>query len=764
MTSRQIDAGKAAFTLELQDRLTTAIKKTLDGIESRIKRVQNVGQSLGNVGRNIAAVGTAISGFGIAATAGLSKATFAAGDFAETLSKFETVFSGQAENVRQWAQTFGEEVGRSEGQLLKFLGNAQDTFIPLGFNPQEAAEFSKTLTKLAVDLASFNNLSDDQAFNRLLSAVVGNTENLKAFGVVAQDAQIKQEALLQGFDPKQLTPYEKALSIVSLTIKGTAAAQDDASRTAGSFNNRIKALQASFAGLSVAIGSPLLEPATRIAEAITGIVKQVRDFAKNNEDVVKSVGRIALVVTSVGATITALGIAFVGVGAVVSTFAGAVLTVGSALAGLVTIGGTIAAAIATPFGLVVASAGAAFATVVKFSGALDGVVAGFKGVGQILPRSIDRIKQAFEDGGIEQAARQTTRELRRVWSIVAKSAELAWSSAMDFVKSAAEDAAARVAGVFTALTRQLFALFASLPKAFGEALALIGRQADGLQSGLLSGIIDAAAPEDGKGASGVLRGIARSLVSELVGVEQRVQGSYEDTLGAIGEAAGEALKDQVSALSSAAEEFNKSLLSTTASSQQERAAALEKLKRELEQLATSRVEVELNAGRVFKDLTSLFNKIATPFENIFAPAEAAAAAIAGAAGATAAAGVAQSNAVSNSVVAREVASFAPTADPDTALKETTERGLDAVESSVDSVRDAVALSAKAITAALVPQIPVGAGIDLAGVATDAVNSLKSVDFGSLASLITGQEMEDARGNDIVSRLDKLIRKGLVLGS
>ena len=54
------------------------------------------------------------------------------------------------------------------------------------------------MTSLSYDLASFNNLADEDAFNKLRSGLMGETEGLKSMGIVLNDTAIKQSMLQMG--------------------------------------------------------------------------------------------------------------------------------------------------------------------------------------------------------------------------------------------------------------------------------------------------------------------------------------------------------------------------------------------------------------------------------------------------------------------------------------------------------------------------------------------------------------------------------------
>lgn len=328
----QISAGGAEYYLELRDNLTRNVKRAVDGAVHTVREgraaidghIKAIGRGIEATGARMAKIGAGATAFGAGAAFGLARATIAAGDFAETLNMFEAVFKDQSKDVERWAQVYGKNVKRSKSQLMAFAAEAQDTFVPLGFERGQAAELSKTLTKLSIDLASFKNLSDRDAFDSLIGGVVGITTNLRKFGVIAQEAQIKQKALQLGFDPQSLTPYQKALAILEITIDGTKDAQGDAIRTAGSFANSVKGLKAAVGDLARAIGGPLLDYATALVRGLTGIVQTINQLLTRFPVLTKVIAAGVLSVAALGATVTVAGL-------VIKSFGTAVVTAGLAL-------------------------------------------------------------------------------------------------------------------------------------------------------------------------------------------------------------------------------------------------------------------------------------------------------------------------------------------------------------------------------------------------------------------------------------------------
>jgi hypothetical protein len=114
----------------------------------------------------------------------------AASDAEEVRNKFDVVFRDQSDAVEQWASDFSDAVGRSTTENMGFLATIQDTLVPLGLARNAAAEMSMSVVELATDLSSFNNLPTEQVIQDIQSALVGNTETLRKYGVVANQAEI----------------------------------------------------------------------------------------------------------------------------------------------------------------------------------------------------------------------------------------------------------------------------------------------------------------------------------------------------------------------------------------------------------------------------------------------------------------------------------------------------------------------------------------------------------------------------------------------
>lgn len=314
-------AGGAFVELSLR---TEGFQKSLDQMERRLSRVAT---SITSVGRTVAA-------FGAAGVAGFVPAIKAASDFEETMSKFSVVFGEQTDAMREFSDELAEALGRSRLDIAGFLSQAQGLFVPLGFDRAAAAELSKTMTQLAVDLASFNNAADSDAFRDLFSGLLGSTEALDKYSISIREASVSQELLRQNINPKEATEAQKVMARLSLIVAQTTDAQGDAIRTADSFANTYKRLTSEVTNAGVAIGNSILPIVTDLASSLASAVQRFQAFAESNQQIVQIVAIASSVIAVAGGALIAFGLAASGAASVIGVLSGAVAIIGVAIGGI----------------------------------------------------------------------------------------------------------------------------------------------------------------------------------------------------------------------------------------------------------------------------------------------------------------------------------------------------------------------------------------------------------------------------------------------
>jgi hypothetical protein len=258
------------------------VKKSLDKLDREVNKTsKGVTASFSKFGMALKAVVGAVI-IREAARAGMALINLAS-DVEEMQSKSAVVFGAFREETVAALEAFGDEVGRSTHQLEGMASQIQDTFVPMGFARGEAAKLAVTLTKLAVDVASFNNASDTDTMAAFQSALVGNHETVRRFGVVITEATLNQELMRMGIvkGAAAATNAEKVQARLNLITAGTSDAAGDAARTSGSFANQAKALDAQLSELGVELGTILLPAATALVAIFIEATKATTAFLKS---------------------------------------------------------------------------------------------------------------------------------------------------------------------------------------------------------------------------------------------------------------------------------------------------------------------------------------------------------------------------------------------------------------------------------------------------------------------------------------------------
>ena len=288
VTKASLDASDYRRGAKKVEQSTDKMKRKIDGTTSSTNKFSKSLSRLA-AGGAIAAFAVAI---GKASTAGLNFASA----IEESQAKSEVVFGRSLPRVREELRRFARDVGRSEHELEGFAATLQDTFVPLGFARDKAADLSLHVTKLATDLASFNNKADADVVRDLQSALVGNYETLKKYGVIINQTTLKQAALSKGITQNinDISQLDKALLILDQVDASTRDAQGDSKRTEDSFANRQKKLGAEFGRLVNEVFAPSLSAASDALNLFAGHLGKAADnLAKKRKDDIKH-GRVHL--------------------------------------------------------------------------------------------------------------------------------------------------------------------------------------------------------------------------------------------------------------------------------------------------------------------------------------------------------------------------------------------------------------------------------------------------------------------------------------
>lgn len=198
----------------------------------------------------------------------------AASDLEETKNVLDVVFGEQGtREIESWANGMIMAFGMSSTAASDFASKFGLLFNDLG---GDTIEMSKAFTELAGDLASLYNTEVDQAFTALRSAIVGESEPLRNFGVFLSDATLNQFALEQsiGKTTSQMSEQEKMMLRYNYILQNTTEAQGDAIRSEGSYAKTLKQTAALWEEFLTKMGQlllPIVNGILTVANAILGV-------------------------------------------------------------------------------------------------------------------------------------------------------------------------------------------------------------------------------------------------------------------------------------------------------------------------------------------------------------------------------------------------------------------------------------------------------------------------------------------------------------
>ncbi len=300
-----INTNKAQSELR---QLGAAGDRELGRVESKAKLSST---ALLTVGAGAVAVGTSI-------ISSLRPAADAASDLNEAVAYGETVFGESFAAVDKFATGAAEKIGQSRREAIAGATDFATLGKAAGLAGDDLAGFSTDLVTLASDLASARNTSTADAIQAISAGLRGESEPLRRYGVLLDDATLRQEALSLGIiktTKDALTPQQKVLAAQSAIFKQTSDAQGDFARTSDGMANSQRTAAAEFENAKAKLGEGLTPVITGAAKAATTLINVLDKIPGGTEALgvgILGVGALSILGGAV-TTITGLRRAFTGV-------------------------------------------------------------------------------------------------------------------------------------------------------------------------------------------------------------------------------------------------------------------------------------------------------------------------------------------------------------------------------------------------------------------------------------------------------------------
>ena len=198
-------------------------------------------------------------------------------DLAEVQNVVDVSFPTMSAKINDFAKGAAASFGLSETMAKKFTGTFGAMASAFGFTEKESLKMSTALTGLAGDVASFYNISQDEAYTKLKSVFTGETETLKDLGVVMTQTALDSYALANGYGKvtSKMTEQEKVALRYKFVTEQLTKASGDFARTSDSWANQTRLLSLQFDSLKASIGQGLINAFTPIIKVINIVMQKL---------------------------------------------------------------------------------------------------------------------------------------------------------------------------------------------------------------------------------------------------------------------------------------------------------------------------------------------------------------------------------------------------------------------------------------------------------------------------------------------------------
>lgn len=259
-------------------------------LEVGIDSSQIVNQLTGASNKAAKQATSIFSGMGKKIAAGLSIAAFTkftkdclevGSNVTEVQNVVDTAFGDLSHQADLWASNAMTNFGLSELSAKKYMGVFGQMSNAMGITGQAALDMAEDVTGLTGDVASFYNLSTDEAYTKLKSIWTGETETLKDLGVVMTQTNLDQYALNNGFGKTtaKMTEQEKVMLRYQYVTSALSNATGDFVKTQDSWANQTRILSLRFEQLKASLGKGFIALFTPILRGLNTVLAGLQKVA-----------------------------------------------------------------------------------------------------------------------------------------------------------------------------------------------------------------------------------------------------------------------------------------------------------------------------------------------------------------------------------------------------------------------------------------------------------------------------------------------------
>lgn len=216
----------------------------------------------------------------------------------ESENLFKESMGNMANSTRAWSEQLQKDMGLNGYELRKNVALFNTMASSAGLTDKAAMDLSKSTVELSHDMASFFNVAQSDALNDLKAIITGEAEPMKKYGVLLNEATLKNIAYTQGIakQGEKLTDVQKIQARYAAIMKATSKAQGDLARTIDSPTNRLRVLKEQLNLVQTEMGMKLIPVLLNLLKVIQPFVNWLTNLSDTQMTVIIGLAALLAVI------------------------------------------------------------------------------------------------------------------------------------------------------------------------------------------------------------------------------------------------------------------------------------------------------------------------------------------------------------------------------------------------------------------------------------------------------------------------------------
>lgn len=260
----------------------SGIKRELQKTQKQLGTFQtNVNKGMSALGKGVKA---ALAYVSVRAITGFVKATTKiASDLTEVQNVVDVTFGSMAKDIEEFSKTSIKTFGLSELSAKKYTSSLGAMLKSSGIAGESVRDMAVNLAKLSADMASFYNLPNEEAFNKIMAGMTGIVRPLRELGINMNVVNLEAYALSKGIRKswEQMTQAEQIMLRYEYLLSVTGDAQGDFARNAHTWANQTKVLSQQFEILKGTIGKGFINALMPVVKMLNSLIKHLQVAAEH---------------------------------------------------------------------------------------------------------------------------------------------------------------------------------------------------------------------------------------------------------------------------------------------------------------------------------------------------------------------------------------------------------------------------------------------------------------------------------------------------